>query len=113
MFEFLKHQTPFPSGNTHESPTRKQIKAALLKQVQRPDFQHPLHTVPQKRLLGTFRKLWTPRKFSAKTANLGISLVVQWLRLCLPNGQGLGSIPDQGIRSHMPQLKTPHAHNED
>ena len=28
-----------------------------------------------------------------------------WLRLCTPNAGGLGSIPGQGTRSHMPQLK--------
>ena len=39
----------------------------------------------------------------------GTYLVVQWLRLCTPNAGGLGSIPGQGTRSHMAQLKTPHA----
>ena len=34
------------------------------------------------------------------------SLVVQWLRLHAPNIGGLSLIPGQGIRSHMPQLKT-------
>ncbi|TEA37365.1 hypothetical protein DBR06_SOUSAS1910057, partial [Sousa chinensis] len=34
-----------------------------------------------------------------------ISLVVQWLRLCAPNAGGLGSIPGQGTRSFMPQLR--------
>ena len=34
----------------------------------------------------------------------GASLVVQWLRLCAPNSEGLDSIPTQGTRSHMPQL---------
>ena len=33
----------------------------------------------------------------------GVSLVVQWLRLCAPDAAGWGLIPDQGIRSHMPQ----------
>ncbi|TEA40864.1 hypothetical protein DBR06_SOUSAS13310011, partial [Sousa chinensis] len=33
------------------------------------------------------------------------SLVIQWLRLCLPNVGDPGSIPDQGTRSHMPQLR--------
>ena len=33
------------------------------------------------------------------------SLVVQRLRLCVPNAGGLGSIPGQGTRSHMPQLR--------
>ena len=36
-------------------------------------------------------------------------LVVQWLRLPTPNAGGLGSIPAQGTRSHMPRLKTLHA----
>ena len=45
-----------------------------------------------------------------------ISLVVQWLRLCVPSAEGLSSDPRQETRSHMPQLrvhtlqlKTPHA----
>ena len=32
------------------------------------------------------------------------SLVIQGLRLCTDNAGGLGSIPGQGTRSHMPQL---------
>ena len=32
---------------------------------------------------------------------LGISLVVQWLRLHAPNAGYLGSIPCQGTRSYM------------
>ena len=40
-----------------------------------------------------------------KKINLGTSLVVQWLRLCAPNAGGLGSIPGQGARSHMQQLR--------
>ena len=35
----------------------------------------------------------------------GTLLVAQWLRLCTPNAGGLGSIPSQGSRSHMPQLR--------
>ena len=37
------------------------------------------------------------------------SIVVQWLRLYTPNGGGLGSIPGQGTRSHMPQLESLHS----
>ena len=33
------------------------------------------------------------------------SLVVQWARLHAPNAGGLGLIPGQGTRSHMPQLR--------
>ena len=52
---------------------------------------------------------------------LGTSLEVQWLRISAPNAGDLGSIPDQGTRSHMPQLtvhvllqlKDPASHNED
>ncbi|TEA37724.1 hypothetical protein DBR06_SOUSAS9210046, partial [Sousa chinensis] len=32
-------------------------------------------------------------------------MMVQWLRLCAPSGRGLGSIPGQGTRSHMLQLR--------
>ena len=46
----------------------------------------------------------------------GTSLVVQWLSLHTPNAGGRGSIPGQGTRSHipqlrvcMPQLEIPHA----
>ena len=39
-------------------------------------------------------------KYKSKTTE-GISLVVQWLRLCAPNAGGLGSIPGQGTRSYM------------
>ena len=41
--------------------------------------------------------------------SLGTSLVVQWLRLHAPNTRGPGSIPGQGTRSHMLQLKILHA----
>ena len=36
---------------------------------------------------------------------LGTSLVVQWLRLCTSNAGGPGSIPGQGTRSYMLQLR--------
>ena len=35
----------------------------------------------------------------------GISLVVQWLRLCAPNAGGPGLIPGQGPGSHLLQLR--------
>ncbi|TEA38804.1 hypothetical protein DBR06_SOUSAS610174, partial [Sousa chinensis] len=37
------------------------------------------------------------------------SLVVQWLRLHAPSAGGPASIPGQGTRSHMLQLKILHA----
>ena len=36
---------------------------------------------------------------------IGTSLMVQWVRLCAPNAGVPGSIPGQGTRSHMPQLR--------
>ena len=36
-----------------------------------------------------------------------------WVRLCGPNAGGLGLICGQGTRSHMLQLKIPHATTED
>ena len=41
----------------------------------------------------------------------GTSLVVQWLRLCVPNAGGPGSVPRQGSRFHMPQLRV-QCHNK-
>ena len=32
--------------------------------------------------------------------------MVQWLRFCAPSAGGPGSVPGQGTRSHMPQLKS-------
>ena len=32
--------------------------------------------------------------------------LVQWLRLRAPNAEGLGSIPGQGTRSHIPQQRS-------
>ena len=36
---------------------------------------------------------------------MGTSLVVQWLRIRAPNAGGPGSIPGQGTRSRMLQLR--------
>ena len=41
-----------------------------------------------------------------KQNNTATSLVVQWPRLCAPKAGGLGSVPGQGTRSHMLQLKS-------
>ena len=50
----------------------------------------------------------------------GTSLLVQWQRFHAPSAGGPGSIPGQGTRSHilqlrvrMPQLKIPHAATKD
>lgn len=39
--------------------------------------------------------------------SVGISLLIQWLGLHTPNARGPDSIPGQGARSHMSQLKIP------
>ena len=44
-----------------------------------------------------------------KSQSLEISLVVQQLRCCAPNAEGLSLIPGQGTKSHMPQLKIQYA----
>ena len=41
-----------------------------------------------------------------RTWGAGTSLMVQWLRLCVPNVGGPGLIPYQGPRSHMPQQRS-------
>ena len=43
--------------------------------------------------------------FKLKPGHAGTFLLVQWLRYHTPNAEGLGSIPGQGTRSHMPQLR--------
>ncbi|TEA33728.1 hypothetical protein DBR06_SOUSAS12810084, partial [Sousa chinensis] len=57
---------------------------------------------------------------SLRKSVLGTSPVVQWLSFHAPNAGGPGSIPGQGTRSHMPQLrvcmprqKDHTCHNED
>ena len=45
----------------------------------------------------------------SKTNRSGTSPVVHWLRLRAPSAGGVGSTLGQGTRSHMLQLKTPHA----
>ena len=40
-----------------------------------------------------------------KSTNKKLLCLVQWLGLSAPNARGQGSIPDQGSRSHMPQLR--------
>ena len=37
--------------------------------------------------------------------SLGTFPGVQWIRLCVPSTGDLGLIPDQGTRSHTPQLR--------
>ena len=46
---------------------------------------------------------WLPTALKIKAQ--GTSLVVQWLKLRIPITRDPGSIPGQGTRSHMPQLK--------
>ena len=47
-----------------------------------------------------------PQSNGLEGADMGSSLVVQWLRLHAPNPGGLGSFPGQRTRSHMLQLRT-------
>ena len=48
--------------------------------------------------------------FGSKNPPCGTSLVVQWLRLSVPNAEGPGSIPGQRTRSHMLQLGVHSSH---
>ena len=52
---------------------------------------------------------WKPWGSWTQENGLWASLMVQWLRLGVPNAGGMGLIPGQGTRSHMPQLRIPHA----
>ena len=52
-----------------------------------------------------WRTMLTSGIYILKGIEEGTSLVVHWLRLRAPNAGGLGSIPGQGTRSHMLQLR--------
>ena len=45
------------------------------------------------------------KKKKKKKKGTGTSLVIQWLRFCIPNAGDSSMIPDQGTWSHMPQLR--------
>ena len=48
-----------------------------------------------------------------KNKQRGTSVVIQWLRFHIPKAEGPGSIPGQGTRSHVRQLRPGEAkHNE-
>ena len=79
------------------SKVKENVSSLLLYMI----FSDPIFTDPQ--TFGSTCNYSTHFKNS-----LGTFPVVQWLRLCTPNAGGPGSIPGQGIRSHMLQLKIPH-----
>ena len=54
---------------------------------------------------GNVQPLWKTVWRFLKKLKRRTSLVVQWLSLHVPSAGGPGSIPDQGTRSHMPQLR--------
>ena len=54
----------------------------------------------------------TDRK-QLKNTQGGISLVVEWVRLCAPNAGGPGSIPGQGTRSCRHAAPKSTCHNQD
>ena len=56
--------------------------------------------------------IWTLVDPCVRIHSLGTPLVVRCLRLLAPKAGGPGLIPGQGTRSHMLQLKIPHATNE-
>ena len=48
---------------------------------------------------------WGQQQLESTEEDTGTSLVGRWLRLCIPSAGGQGSVPGQGTRSHMPQLR--------
>ena len=61
--------------------------------------------MPQKKEVRNFCSRFFWAKEQSIFSLLRTSLVVQWLRLHIPNAGGLGLIPGQGSRSHMLQLR--------
>ena len=64
-------------------------------------------TVPSSEFPNPLRKAETSliAGFAIRNLSPQPSLVVQWLRLCTSNAGGPGSIPGQGTRSYMLQLR--------
>ena len=56
-----------------------------------------------------FRLVCKGKHLSTQEWNHRTSLTVQWLRLCAPIAGGRDSMPGQGTRFHIPQLKILHA----
>ena len=87
------------------------------KKVDYPDAAGPRSSASSGNLTNRKSVTSSPLGSRALTGRIeGISLVVQWLKLCALNAGGPGSIPGQGTRSHMselrgcmPQLKISHA----
>ena len=55
--------------------------------------------------MGELYAKWTTPHKVLKKKRLRTSLVVHWLRLCFPIAGSLGSIPGQGTRSYVLQLR--------
>ena len=59
----------------------------------------------------------TESTYVSRREGVATSLVLRWLRICVSNAGGPGSIPGQGTRSHMAQkslliaIKDPVCHN--
>ena len=71
----------------------------------------PAPTIPPTALLQPPHQLppTAPILCTVKVTIRGTPLVVQWVGLCTPNAGCLGSVPGQGTRCCMPQLRSPHA----
>ena len=52
-----------------------------------------------------FGRQYEKKEYFINNVYAGTSPVVQWLRLDAPSAEGIGSIPGQGTRSHMLQLR--------
>ena len=96
-------------ANTPPSPCPALVKQCPPRlRCSGPDLGRSEHPVDQGSLLTAAPGFAVP----SMAGHCVTSLVVQWLRLRTPNARDLGSIPDQGTRSRMLQLKILHALTE-
>ena len=72
-------------------------------------FSHPSHRLLFTRVAPCSQEMDTRNRKRIKGVRTRTCLVVQWLRLLAPTAGDLGSIPGQGTRSPMPQLKISYA----
>ena len=115
------HPAPAVTPATPQTPSLSAPTPSLMSTSSNPGSHSFLSVIlsHEDNLIGTMR-FGKCLRWSNLKHKLGTFLVVQWLRPRAPNIRGLGLIPGQWIRSHMPhlrvhilQLKIPHVTDED
>ena len=85
----------YTSGNLYYGKTKKYVTSLIHKRIKLLLAPSPAPHRGKKKSSFPYVRMWKG----------GMSLLVQWLRLCVPNAGGPGLFPGQGTRYCMPQLR--------